>query len=134
MKLNCMKQVAMSALLACVIGNTACTSSYSLVSVEGGRVAMTDTYDRQADQAALQIVKSYKDSVDAVMAPIIGYAPEVLKAYRPESPLSNLIADVLRESAEIKTGVLPEVGVMNMGGIRNILNAGAITVLSLIHI
>ena len=79
-------------------------------------------------------LRSYKDSVDAVMAPIIGYAPEVLKAYRPESPLSNLIADVLRESAEIKTGVLPEVGVMNMGGIRNILNAGAITVSSIYEI
>lgn len=134
MKAEPMKQLTFAVLLAGVIGSTGCSSGYSLVSVEGSRVAMTSMYEEQADKNALQLLKVYKDSVDAVMTPVIGYAPEIMKAYRPESPLSNLIADVLRESAQLKTGVLPEVGVMNMGGIRNILNAGAVTFSSIYEI
>lgn len=127
MKVRCTKQMFFSALLTGVVICTGCSSGYSVVLVEGSRVAMTEVYDRRVDEDAVQILKVYKDSVDAVMTPIIGYATEKLRAYRPESPLSNLIADVLREGAELKTGIRPEIGVMNMGGIRNILNAGAIT-------
>lgn len=127
MKVRCMKQIVFPVLLMGAVISTGCSSGYSVVAAEGSRVAMTEVYDGQADENAVQILKAYKDSVDAVMAPIIGHATEQLRAYRPESPLSNLIADVLREGAELKTGIRPEVGVMNMGGIRNILNAGSIT-------
>lgn len=129
-----MKQLAVCTLLAGMIGSAGCSSGYSLVSVEGSRIAMSSVYDEQADKEAMRILKPYKDSVDAVMKPIIGHATEILKVYRPESPLSNLIADVLRESAELKTGIVPEIGVMNMGGIRNILNAGPITFSSIYEI
>ena len=68
------------------------------------------------------------------MKPVIGHAGRKLEAYRPESPLSNLLADILRISAEEKAGIKADVGVMNMGGIRNLLNEGEITIESVYEI
>mgnify|MGYP000027270014 FL=1 len=61
------------------------------------------------------------------MTPVIGHSARKLEAYRPESPLSNLMADILCEGAKSKLGISVDVGVMNVGGIRNILNEGDIT-------
>lgn len=76
-----------------------CSSGYSLAGVEGGRVAITDVYDRKPDAEALNILKPYQQKVDSIMSPIIGHSAKNLTAYRPESPLSNLMADVLRQAA-----------------------------------
>lgn len=104
-----------------------CQSNYSLVSVEGGRVPITATYDECPDREAEELVQQYKDKVDSIMSPVIGYAAATLTAYRPESPLSNWIADVLRDGARQLTGKPADVAVMNMGGIRNSLPQGNIT-------
>lgn len=89
---------------------------------------MTDEYDRHPDASAVEIFGHYQQKVDSIMSPVIGHAAEELTSYRPESPLSNLIADILRESAAKRFGQMPEVGIMNMGGIRNIMNGGNITI------
>lgn len=122
-----MKKYVFYAILAGSLVLTACSSSYSLVSVEGGRVPMTSVYDEQQDQAAWRILQPYQDKIDSLMTPVIGHSARKLEAYRPESPLSNLIADILCQSAEAKLGTKVDVGVMNIGGIRNILNEGNIT-------
>lgn len=106
----------------------ACRTGYTLESVEGGRVPITRAYDVHPDAAATAILSPYQARVDSVMQPVIGHAAHKLEVYRPESPLSNLIADILRSSASERTGAPVEVGVMNMGGIRNLLNEGDITV------
>ena len=41
-----------------------CSSGYSLAGVEGGRVAITDVYDRKPDAEALNILKPYQQKVD----------------------------------------------------------------------
>jgi 2',3'-cyclic-nucleotide 2'-phosphodiesterase (5'-nucleotidase family) len=46
----------------------------------------------------------------------------------PESLLSNLVADVLRQSAAAVTGHPADLGIVNMGGLRNVLTQGDITV------
>lgn len=104
-----------------------CQSNYSLVRVEGGRVPITAVYDEYPDKEAEKLVEHYKEKVDSIMSPVIGYATATLTAYRPESPLSNLIADVLRDGAKQLTGQPADVAVMNMGGIRNALPEGNIT-------
>ena len=45
----------------------------------------------------------------------------------PESLLSNLIADVLREAAVEVLGKPADMGLINIGGIRNSLTEGDIT-------
>lgn len=106
---------------------SSCQSGYTLVSVEGERVALTDKYEKTKDASAAAILAPYQKQVDELMKPVIGHAAHRLEVYRPESPLSNLIADILRESGKVYTGKDVQVGVMNMGGIRNILNEGDIT-------
>lgn len=104
-----------------------CSSSYSLAGVEGGRVAMTAQYDREPDAEAMYILKPYQQKVDSIMSPVIGHSAASMRAFRPESPLSNLIADVLRQAASRATGRPADVAVMNMGGIRNAMPEGEIT-------
>lgn len=104
-----------------------CSSGYSLAGVEGGRVAITDVYDRKPDAEALNILKPYQQKVDSIMSPVIGHSAKNLTAYRPESPLSNLMADVLRQAAVRAIGKPADVAVMNMGGIRNAMPEGEIT-------
>lgn len=122
-----MKKLIFYSLFATTLVWAGCSSGYSLVSVEGERVPITEAYDAGQDQAAWRILQPYQARIDSLMTPVIGHAAEKLSAYRPESPLSNLIADILCKSAEAKIGTKVDVGVMNMGGIRNILNEGEIT-------
>lgn len=104
-----------------------CKANYSVVEVEGGRVAMTDVYDKHPDKEAEAIVAHYQKTIDSIMSPVVAHAAAELKAYRPESPLSNLIADVLRRSAKPTLGKEADVAVMNMGGIRSEFSKGDIT-------
>lgn len=104
-----------------------CTSGYSLKSTKGGRIAMTAEYDENPDETAVAILQPYKQMVDSIMSPVIGHSARNLKAFRPESPLSNLLADIIRQGSIKITGKQADVGVMNMGGIRNSLPEGDIT-------
>ena len=107
---------------------TGCSSGYSVVSVEGGRVPMTEVYDNHiADQEAMAIINRYKQGLDSIMSPVIGHAARNLNSYRPESPLSNLMADLLRQTAVKVIGRPADVAVMNIGGIRNSFTKGEIT-------
>ena len=104
-----------------------CYSGYSLVGVKGEAVPVTLVYDDHPDERALAILCPYKQKIDSIMSPVIGYSSATLTVERPESSLSNLIADILRESAaEVKKETI-DIAVMNMGGIRNALPEGKIT-------
>lgn len=120
---GCLKTVAAIGVLFL----TGCASGYSLKSVEGGRVAMTDVYDSRPDREAVAVLQPYKHIVDSIMSPVIGHSDMAMAAYRPESPLSNLLADIIRQGAVKVMGKAADVGVMNMGGIRNSLPEGEIT-------
>lgn len=104
-----------------------CKSGYSLVEVEGSPIPVTAEYEAYPDMEAEEILCPYKLKVDSMMLPVIGHSAANLTAKRPESPLSNLIADVLRGAARPVVGREADVAVMNMGGIRNALPKGDIT-------
>lgn len=128
--MNCLKMKLVKGMAIGVFAGwllAGCSSGYSLVSVEGGRIAITDKYDRNTDAEALCILKPYQQKVDSIMSPVIGHSAKNMGSYRPESPLSNWIADVLRQSAVRAIGKPADVAVMNMGGIRNAMPEGEIT-------
>lgn len=129
-----MRKTILYGICAGMLALSACRSGYTLTSVEGGRLPMTKVYDTEQDMNAWRILQSYQTQVDSMMKPVIGHAERKLEAYRPESPLSNLLADILRASAKDKLGTAADVGVMNMGGIRNLLNKGEITIESVYEI
>lgn len=112
----------------CLALMSSCDNSYSVKSIEGGRVAMTAVYDNHiGDKETAAILSKYKSGLDSLMSPVIGHAANDLSPYRPESPMSNLMADLLFRSCEKFTGKKADIAVMNMGGIRNSFTKGPIT-------
>lgn len=105
---------------------TSCHLSYQLAGVEGGRVAMSSAYDKHPDEEVLAMLLPYKLKVDSVMTPVIGKSERSMKAGRPESLLSNLVADVLRKSVSDYQDGFADVAVVNVGGLRNDLSEGDI--------
>ena len=71
-------------------------------------------------------VKPYKNTVDSVMAPLVGYSARYMKAHRPESELSNLLADIMVWGGKMYDEK-PDIGLYNMGGIRAALPKGRVT-------
>ncbi len=103
-------------LLACVCGLVSCRAEYEVTKVEGTRVAMDATWDAEPDKDALALLEPYKAGVDSVMGEVKGVAAVSMDRFRPESPLSNLIADVLRQAAASVLGRPADVGLVNVGG------------------
>ncbi len=88
---------------------------------------VTAAFDEHPDSAAIASLEPYKRMVDSIMSPVIGRSARVMDRYRPESELSNLVADILRFSAADYIGRNADVGVTNMGGLRTSLPEGDIT-------
>ncbi|AVM52486.1 5'-nucleotidase-like protein [Bacteroides zoogleoformans] len=105
-----------------------CHSSYQVTRVEGGRISVDSTWDAVPDAEAMALLAPYKKQIDSVMCRVIGTAEVSMDRFRPESPLSNLIADVLREDAMEVQGMPVDMGMINIGGIRSSLTEGAITI------
>lgn len=105
-----------------------CHSSYKVARMEGGRIPVDSTWDVEPDAEAMALLAPYKQQIDSVVGRVIGSAEVSMDRFRPESPLSNLIADVLREVAMEVQGVPADMGLINMGGIRNSLSEGPITI------
>lgn len=122
------KGVTKLGLIVCLAFMTSCEYSYSVKSIEGGRVAMTEDFDQSAgDNEVAAILNKYKVGLDKVMSPVIGHAARDMFNFRPESPMSNFMSDLLLRSCEKYTGKKADVGIMNMGGIRSSLSRGPIT-------
>lgn len=109
--------------------SASCTSSRPPVihSLTGGRLELTAALDAAPDTAVQRLVHTYKNRIDRVMSPVIGCAAVPLTVDSMDSPLSRLVADVLREAAVRHCGRKADVGIINIGAIRSALPAGDIT-------
>ena len=114
--------VALSGLLMLV----SCHSSYELTKVEGGLITIDSVWDRHPDARAVALLAPYKAKIDSMMYRVMGVSEVTMEKGLPESLLSNLVADVLRESAVQVLGKPADMGLVNMGGLRNILSKGDI--------
>lgn len=83
---------------------SSCHSGYSLASVEGSRIEVTAALDANPDSAAIAVLAPYQKTVDSIMSPVIGQSARFMDRFRPESELSNLVADILRYSASAYIG------------------------------
>lgn len=106
---------------------TSCRPSYEVAKVEGKLLPVDSTWDAVPQPEALALLAPYKTHVDSIMQEVIGTSAMPMDRYRPESPLSNLVADVLRESATQALGRPADMGLVNIGGIRNVLPQGPLT-------
>ena len=105
---------------------TSCRSHYVMSGIERSRILVDSRYDALNDAQADAFMAPYKHVVDSVMSPVVGEVARYMASHRPESELSNLLADILMWAAE-RYGEKPVFGVYNMGGIRAGLAKGKVT-------
>ncbi|MBQ9651860.1 MAG: 5'-nucleotidase C-terminal domain-containing protein [Prevotella sp.] len=110
----------------CVLMMAACRSSYRVTGIERTRVLIDDRYDGAITEELKTYIAPFKASVDSVRKPVVGRSARYLSAYRPESPLSNLLPDILVWGAA-KFDEHPDFGVYNIGGMRAAFAEGTIT-------
>lgn len=85
------------------------------------------------DSSIYKTIIPFRDSLNKIMDQPIGNSSHVLSSYKPESPLSNFVADLVLEAGInfIKTHgeqQLPSVAVVNTKGLRAPLPQGTVTV------
>lgn len=103
-----------------------CSTHYAVDSVTRTTILIDTTFDRHPNEAATEFVKPYKSKVDSMMSPVVGHTARQMSGYRPESPLSNLLADILVWASQYYDEK-PVLGVYNVGGIRAALPQGAVS-------
>ena len=99
---------------------------YQLTGVERSRIIVDSRYDQNPDQAAANYLAPFKRVNDSIMGPIMGRVAHNMHPDRPESDLTNLLADILVWGGK-PFGENPDVAVYNMGGIRAALPEGNVT-------
>lgn len=112
---------------AAIVCGTSCSSHYTPVSVERSRILIDNRYDNtQGNDGTAQFITPYKQVVDSIVSPVVGISARYMAADRPESLLSNLLADILiHGSADY--GEKPDFSVYNIGGIRSAFAEGNVT-------
>lgn len=99
---------------------------YKVEGVKWGRYEVTKEWDARPDSMALRTVAPYRHAVDSLMSPVLGESEVAMRAARPESLLSNFVADVLRE-ASVRVGKKADIGLCNIGGLRSTMPKGKVT-------
>lgn len=106
---------------------SSCTTHYTVSNITRTRILVDKTYDKPVPAEVAGWMQPYKEKVDELMSPVLGTTPTPLISERPESPLSNLLPDVLVWAGKWY-GEKPDFGVYNIGGIRASLAQGDITI------
>lgn len=96
-------------------------------------VPIDSTWDAVNDPSATLAIEKYRPQLSSIQE-ILGYSVGEYSKERPESGLSNLAADILREMGQKKTGRDVQVALTNFGGIRNSLPKGAVRVYDILAI
>lgn len=117
-----------------VIIIVSCSSHhYSVQSVDYQRVTIDSLFDAAPDAEAMAFLAPFKVKVDSLMSPVVGRVACDMISDRPESKLSNLLADILIWAGK-DFDEKPVISVYNMGGIRASLSKGDVTIGNVIDV
>lgn len=114
---------ALGAVAAMAVG---CATRYQIASVERSRILVNNRFDNEPNVQGTAFLAPFKAQVDEMMSPVMGVAASDMAVARPESAISNLLADILVWSGK-DYGEKPDFGVYNIGGIRAALSKGIVT-------
>lgn len=117
--------LGISALL--VLLSSCSRRQYCLDSVQRERLLVDERYDGAQDASVEKFIEPYRHVVDSMMSPVVGQTARYLSASRPESALSNLLADILVWGSA-RYNESPHFAVYNMGGIRAAFAEGDVRV------
>lgn len=91
------------------------------------------------DSLMNKYIEPYRDSIEDVMNEVIGRSATTLKSFKPESPLTNFVADLTLQAGQqfINESHLPPypmLAVVNSKGLRSPLPEGNITIRSVFEV
>ena len=118
--------IILSIATASLLATSCAQKRYAVADVQRSRIVIDSRYDAHPDRDAAQFLVPYKVRVDSMMSPVMGVAACDMERHRPESTLSNLLADILVWSSQ-RFGEHPDFAVYNMGGIRASISKGNVT-------
>lgn len=105
----------------------ACQERYHVVSATGEQLVVDSVWDALTTTQEEAVLTPYKHVVDSMMSNVVGELAMDMDRVRPESELTNLVADVLRYAVQQVTNRKADVGLVNMGGVRSALTKGPLT-------
>mgnify|MGYP002631306777 CR=1 FL=1 len=110
--------------LWCILLLAACSGP----EVQYHSIAMNDSI--ASNSQAVELIIPYRDSLELTMNTVLVQNPKTLTRGIPECTLGNLIADLLLERAQIELtdSLIPDMCLINIGGLRVDLPEGGITV------
>lgn len=115
-------------LLALTLLMSGCKPKTWVITSETGQAIPIDkTTNAIADTTYLAYLAPYKKAIDDKMNIVIGQAAQTLKGHGPESLLSNLSADIYKQSASKYLGKPVDMAIVNLGGLRTAIPEGDIT-------
>ena len=114
-----------SLVIAAAMFASCCSHRYSLQSVTPHRIEVTRALDAHPVATATDFVASFRPGVDSLQAPRVGESAMYMSGHRPESLLSNWVADAL-VTAATSLGYAPDLGVCNVGGLRAAMPEGVV--------
>jgi len=122
---------SLTVLITYILLVTACKSNY-VTSVSYKNTAV-DEQVNTVDSNLVSIYLPYKNKLDSDMNRVISFCETDMVKNKPESGLTNLLADLLLEEGKTEAKnqdlqVVPEVSFFNYGGIRTGLQKGNISV------
>ena len=124
---KCYLKIVSGTALAVMFLFASCHSAYEVTKAEGRMQPIDSTYDVAPDAEAMALLAPYKAKIDSMMYRVVGTAEMSMDKGAPESLLSNLVADVLRGAAAQVLGKPADMGLGNVGGLRNVLTEGPVT-------
>ena len=90
---------------------------YTLQSIVPERIEVTRALDAEPLTEAVEFLRPYLAGVDSLRSPYVGQSELYMTGGRPESLLSNWVADAL-VAAGRRQGFQPDLGICNIGGLR----------------
>ena len=95
-------------------------------------IRLDSTYDAKIDPKLAKYVNKKRHQLEKQMQVVIGHTDAELESFAPESPLSNLLTDLLLNEAShyINDTAFDnlDISMLNFGGIRTSMPAGNVTV------
>lgn len=91
------------------------TAQYEVTKVEGSMITIDSVWDTTPNVKATEILKPYKEKVDAMMYEVIGTSAMKMDKGAPESLLSDLVAGCSRASGNPGIGETGRYGIGKYG-------------------
>ena len=127
MNRNLLRMAWPAVCLALLLTFAGCRQRYHVSDFDIDRIPVGVSLDSADYEAMTALLTPYRHGVDSMMTRVVGRADMSMDNRKPEGLLQNLVADVLRLSAEPILGKPADMGLVNLGGLRSNLNEGIIT-------